>query len=137
MDLKTKAELIARHVAAETTHDMAGTLATLHPDCVFEDLAMGRVWRGHQGARAHYEEWWSGLDTTVENGRTAWAEDGSLIAESGFGCRHIGTFMGIPATGRVFNLRFCVIVAFRDGLMLGERFYYSPDALLKQLDFTP
>ncbi len=133
MDLKTRGELVARHVAAESAHDMAGTLATLHPECVFEDLAMGRVWRGHEGAREHYREWWNGLDTTVESGRRAWADDGSLIAETGFACRHIGPFLGIAATQRMFKLRFVVIVSFRDGLMMGERFYYSLDELLEHL----
>jgi steroid delta-isomerase-like uncharacterized protein len=133
MDLKTRGELVARHVAAESAHDMAGTLATLHPECVFEDLAMGRVWRGHEGAREHYREWWNGLDPTVESGRRAWADDGSLIAETGFECRHIGPFLGIAATQRMFKLRFVVIVSFRDGLMMGERFYYSLDELLEHL----
>ena len=133
MDMKTRGELIGRHVAAESAHDMAGTLATLHPECVFEDLAMGRVWRGHDGARDHYHEWWNGLDTTVESGRRAWMDDGSFIAETGFACRHIGPFLGIAATQRVFKLRFVVIVSFRDGLMMGERFYYSLDELLEQL----
>jgi steroid delta-isomerase-like uncharacterized protein len=133
MDLKTRGELVARHVAAESAHDMAGTLATLHPECVFEDLAMGRVWRGHEGAREHYREWWNGLDTTVKSGRRAWADDGSLIAETGFACRHIGPFLGIAATQRMFKLRFVVIVSFRDGLMMGERFYYSLDELLEHL----
>ena len=133
MDLKTRGELVARHVAAESAHDMAGTLATLHPECVFEDLAMGRVWRGHEGARDHYHEWWNGLDTTVESGRRAWADDGSLIAETGFSCRHIGPFLGVPATQRLFKLRFVVIVSFKAGLMMGERFYYSLDELLEHL----
>ena len=133
MDLELRAELVGRHVAAESAHDMAGTLATLHPDCVFEDLAVGRVWRGHAGAEQHYLEWWSGLDTKVESGRRAWADDGSMMAETGFACRHIGPFLGVPATQRVFKLRFVVIVSFREGLMLGERFYYSLDALLGHL----
>jgi SnoaL-like domain len=129
-----KLDLIARHVAAESAHDMAGTLVTLHPDCVFEDTAMGRVWRGHEGAKAHYLEWWNGLDAEVASeNRSGWLPDGSFIAETGFRCRHIGTFLDIPATGNKFRLSFVVVVSFRDGLMLGERFYYSLDSLLLKL----
>ena len=133
MDLKAQGDLIARHIAAESAHDMPGTLATVHPECIFEDLAMGRVWRGHEGATDHYREWWDGLDTKVEGERAAWTADGSLIAETGFACRHIGPFLGIAPTRRTFKLRFVVVVSFRDGLMLGERFYYSLDVLLKHL----
>ena len=132
-----KLDLIARHVAAESAHDMAGTLATLHPDCVFEDTAMGRVWRGHEGAAA-IREWWNGLDTEVASeNRSGWLPDGSFIAETGFRCRHIGTFLDIPATGHKFRLSFVVVVSFRDGLMLGERFYYSLDRLLQELGVAP
>jgi ketosteroid isomerase-like protein len=133
-----KLDLIARHVAAESAHDLAGTLATLHPDCVFEDTAMGRVWRGHAGAEAHYREWWNGLDAEVASeNRSGWLPDGSFIAETGFRCRHVGTFLDIPATGRSFRLSFVVVVSFRDGLMLGERFYYSLDGLLMKLGAAP
>jgi hypothetical protein len=38
------AALVGRHLAAENGQDLAGTLATLHPDCVFEDFATGQVW---------------------------------------------------------------------------------------------
>lgn len=127
-------DLTQRHVAAENAHDMEATLGTLHPDCVFEDFAMGRVWRGHAGATAHYRDWWSGLDTEVlPRGRRAFLNDGSMIAETGFRCRHIGTFLGVPATGHVFELPFVVVVSYRDGLMHGERFYYSLDRLLAGL----
>lgn len=71
MEMTERTALVTRHLAAENAHDMAGTLATLHPQCVFEDLAMGRVWRGHRGAQDHYREWWNGLDTTVQGGRRA------------------------------------------------------------------
>ena len=33
------AELIGCHLTAENAQDLPGTLATLHPDCRFEDLA--------------------------------------------------------------------------------------------------
>lgn len=37
------AALIGRHLAAENAQDLPGTLATLHPDCRFEDLATGQT----------------------------------------------------------------------------------------------
>ena len=38
------AALIGRHLTAENAQDLPGTLATLHPDCRFEDLATGQTW---------------------------------------------------------------------------------------------
>ena len=48
------ADLVRRHLTAENGQDLPGTLATLHADCRFEDLATGQTWRGHDGAAAHY-----------------------------------------------------------------------------------
>jgi hypothetical protein len=40
------AELARRHLVAENAHDLEATLATLHPDCRFDDLATGQTWHG-------------------------------------------------------------------------------------------
>jgi predicted ester cyclase len=66
-------------------------------------------------------------------GQRAWTDGGSFIAETGFRCRHVGRFLGVPPTGTLFKLSFVVVVAFREGLMMGERFYYSLDQLLTRL----
>lgn len=36
------AAVLQRHLAAENAHNLEGTLATLHQDCLFEDYATGR-----------------------------------------------------------------------------------------------
>ena len=37
-------DVLLRHIKAETAHLMDETLATLTPDCTFEDNALRRVW---------------------------------------------------------------------------------------------
>src|SRR3546814_8895038 len=47
-DLHPNRKMLLRHLAAENAHDMAGTLATVHPDCVFRDFATGQeIGRAH------------------------------------------------------------------------------------------
>lgn len=46
---------------------------------------------------------------------------------------HIGPFLTIPATKRAITQPFVVVVAFKDALMIGERFYYDLASLLHQL----
>ncbi len=128
--------LIRRHVEAENAHRMDDTLATIHPDCVFEDVAMQRTWRGHAGAREYYRMWWDGLRIVVTPGaddRRMWTDDGTFVAETRFTGVHAGPFLGVAPTGRTVSFRFVVFVPFRDGLMAGERFYYDLDGLLRQL----
>jgi steroid delta-isomerase-like uncharacterized protein len=128
--------LMRAHVEAENGHRMADTLATLHEECVFEDVATGQVFHGRAGAETYYRQWWDafGLRFTREaDDRSYWTEDGISIGEGRFHGTHIGRFLGIPATGRPVKFRFTVFVTFRDGLMAGERFYYDLSGLFAQI----
>lgn len=128
--------LIQRHVEAEGAHRMEDTLATLHPECVFEDVPMQRVFRGREGAREYYRMWWDGLSllfSPSNNDLRMWTDNGLYVAESRFTGVHTGTFLGHAPTGRRVDFRFAVFVSFRDGLMAGERFYYDLDGILRQL----
>jgi hypothetical protein len=53
------------HDTAEGRHDMAATLSTLHPECVFIDEPLGLRFEGRDGARRHYEMWWTGFGVKV------------------------------------------------------------------------
>lgn len=137
MDQQTRKErraLIRRHVEAENAHRMEDTVATFHPDCVFEDVALQRIYRGHAGVREYYRMWWEGLRIIIapgEGDRRMWTDDGTYVAEiTGM---HVGPFLGFPPTGRAVSFRFAVFVPFRDGLMAGERSYYDLNGLLQQL----
>jgi predicted ester cyclase len=47
-------ELWKAHSIAEDRRDIAGLLATLTEDCVYEMPATGDLWRGHEGAARFY-----------------------------------------------------------------------------------
>jgi steroid delta-isomerase-like uncharacterized protein len=129
-------ELILRHLAAENAHDLEGTLATLHPQCVFEDHATGQIWHGHEGAAAHYQQWWRAFDVKVTRAKSQsswWVSEHTYIAEATWEGRHIGDFLGIAPTGASIRHPFAVFVAVRDGLMAGEKFYYDLSSLVAQL----
>jgi steroid delta-isomerase-like uncharacterized protein len=122
------------HLQAENRHDMASTLATLSPDCAFEDIPMGRRFDGHEGAREYYELWWSAFAVTVAGtDRSYWLNDSLFVSEAIYCGQHIGPFMGVAATGNVIRLPFVVFVSFTGGLFGGERFYYDMATLLRQI----
>lgn len=124
---------VRTHLAAERQHDMAATLATLHPECVFVDEQLGMRWQSLAGAREHYEMWWSAFGVTPEDGTLHWPSDDLAIGEATFAGHHVGPFAGIEPTGRSLKLPFLVFVTFRDGLLAGERFVYDLNTLLRQL----
>lgn len=49
-------ELWKAHSIAEDRHDIAGLIATLTPDCVYEVFPDGGRWEGHGGATRFYLE---------------------------------------------------------------------------------
>ncbi|HKN64572.1 MAG TPA: nuclear transport factor 2 family protein [Gaiellaceae bacterium] len=49
-------ELYKQHSVAEDVRDLAGLIATLTPDCVYELVQTGHRWEGHKGARRFYTE---------------------------------------------------------------------------------
>jgi ketosteroid isomerase-like protein len=126
------AELARRHLVAENEQDLEATLATLHPECRFDDLATGQTWHGRDGAAAHYRQWWTTFDVEVKRGPgqvSAWTADNVCMAEATWHGRHIGRFLGIEPTGRPIEQPFVVVLGFRDGLMVSERFHYDLGAL--------
>jgi hypothetical protein len=121
------------HLAAEGRHDMEATLATLHPACVFDDGPLGLRFEGREGARRHYDLWWSAFGATLEDGQVHWIDDDFAIGEAALVGRHVGPFAGLPPTQRPMRLPFVVFVRFDDGLLSGERFVYDLNGLFRQL----
>lgn len=131
----TPQSLLIAHLNAENAHDMEATLATLHPECIFEDVAMEQLYHGREGARRYYQLWWDAFDLSClpASVSCSWTTDGACVAEGLFTGRHVGTFLGHEPTGRSLRFQFVVLVSFLDGLMAGERFYYDLRGILRQL----
>jgi steroid delta-isomerase-like uncharacterized protein len=127
---------LIRHLTAENAHDLEGTLATLHPDCLFYDHATQQRWHGHAGAEAHYRQHWASFDTTVERAEgqvSLWKDDDIYVAQAVWRGTHIGPFMDVAPTGKSFEHPFTVFVTFRDGLMHSEEFFYDLASLVEKL----
>ncbi len=55
-ELRRIKRLWVRHSIAEDARDIDGLIATLTRDCVYEIVATGQRWAGHDGARGFYTE---------------------------------------------------------------------------------
>jgi steroid delta-isomerase-like uncharacterized protein len=126
-------EILIRHVKAETEHKMEETLATLTPDCVFDDRALGRVWNGREGARAYYRIWWDAFGVAPHGSVRYEPSPDLLVVETRFKGRHEGPFLGVAPTGREIDVPITIFVSFAGGLMSGERFYWNLGTLLEQI----
>ena len=126
-------QLVQKHMEAENAHRMEETLATLTPDCLFEDMALEQVFRGHAGAREYYQTWWDAFSTTAHPERGYFTDQDFAVAEVHFQGTHTGSFLGIEPTGRQVDIPTAIFVTFRDGLMAGERMYWDVASMLRQL----
>lgn len=112
---------------------MEATLATLSPDCVFEDMPSGERYAGREAVRRYYANWWGAFGNVPEGSRRYVVSPDMFIVETRFVGQHRGSWEGIAPTGRRIDLPIAIFVSFRDGLMSGERFYYDRATLRAQL----
>lgn len=130
---ETNERCLFQHMQAEAAHDLSGTLATIHPEALFEDQPLGLVLKGRAAAARHYQTWWDAFGLQTDGGALHWVNDNLVIGEADFVGTHIGEFLGVAPTGRSIRFPFTVYVRFQDGLLLGERFFYDLNMIMAQL----
>lgn len=130
----SRSALLERHLRAENAREMQAILATLSPDCVFEDLTLGRTYEGRSGAADHYRLWWEAFELTMTLERLHWTEEDAAIAEMRWQGVHTGHWLGMEATGRSIDVPVAVFFSFADDdLVAGERLYYDLTTIRRQL----
>ena len=130
----SRVALLERHMQAENARDLEATLATLAPDCLFEDIALEHTYRGREEAAEYYRLWWEAFEPTVIPDRLYWTRDGQAIAETRWRGRHVGRWLAVEPTGRQIDVPVAIFVTFGEGdLLAGERFYYDLATIRRQL----
>ena len=59
--------------------------------------------------------------------------DDAVIVEAMLYGTHLGSFRGLPATGRTFEMRFCAMFLFEEDRLVCERVYFDAGTILRQL----
>lgn len=76
------------------------------------------------------------FDARAETRNRTYTEDHAVL-EADFVGRHIGTFAGVPATGRQVRVPLCVVYDLEDGQITRGRVYLEVPVLLRQLGASP
>jgi steroid delta-isomerase-like uncharacterized protein len=125
--------LFERHRDAEAARDYDGILDTFVENCFLETVALGLRSEGRSAVRDSYEKSYFTAfpDLEPEDEGKAFGDDvmatwGTLRGTSG------GEWLGVPPSGRSFEVRFANITPFRDGLMAGETIYFDLASLCEQ-----
>ena len=124
------AELLADYYAAWCTGDPDQIVRFFAADAVFEDLAFGARFEGHDGVRTFARITYEGApdfkitpDLVVVEGNHAaasWIMNGT----------HTGDMPGFPATGRRFEIRASSMIRLRETRIVRMTDYWNPNALI-------
>lgn len=133
--LRERREAVVReHMESENRHEFDVTLATFeHPR--YEIVPTGDVYDGNEAVSAYFDE----TRTAFPDQRNTLVEmhhaDESIVVEFDLEGTHLGSFRGLPPTGRPFICRTLAIFAFEPGSdrIACERVYFDSATILRQL----
>jgi predicted ester cyclase len=120
------------HSAAETAHDLDGVIATFHHPR-YEIVPTGEVFDGEEAVRHYHGANFAGVpDFRVEPIAAYHGADG-VAEEAWVSGTHLGTYNGLPPTGRFLRIRVCGIFVFEEDRLVCERVYYDLLTVLRTL----
>ncbi len=122
-----------REVMTKYLDSQHSDLSMMAQDVVFTNMATGEEHRGVEGVRRMLDHvYHEAFDAKAETRNRIYAEDRAVL-EGEFVGTHIGTFAGIPATGRKVRVPLCVVYDLADGKISRGRVYMQVPVLLRQL----
>src|SRR5918999_2190864 len=129
---RARQAVLDAHSAAESVHDLDGVIATFHHPR-YEIVPTGEVFEGEEAVRAYHSANFAGVPHfKVEPIASYHGED--AVAEEGWvSGTHLGTYNGLPPTGRSLRLRVCGIFVFEEDRLVCERVYYDLLPVLRGL----
>jgi predicted ester cyclase len=108
-ELRRIKRLWVRHSIAEDRRDIDGLVATLSPGCVYELVATGQRWDGHDGARAFYSELFAAFpDNAFALTEIVVGPQGVFEAARLTGT-NLGPWAGAPPSGLAVNLEVLIL----------------------------
>jgi steroid delta-isomerase-like uncharacterized protein len=126
--------LVEQHIRLENEHDLEGVLGTFGERARYDDEPWDQHYTGRNGVRAFYEQLMSALpDLEIEVQRRHVTDD-AIVVEVVIRGTHLGSWRGLPATGRRIEFPLCGVYTFdSEDRLAGERIYYDRGTVLRQL----
>ncbi len=132
-ELRARREaIVVEHMESENRHEFDLTLDTFdHPR--YELIATGEVHDGEREVAAYFEETRAAFPDQRNELIAMHHTDDAVIVEALLRGTHLGSFRGLPATGRDFEMQFCALFLFDADRLFCERVYFDVATILRQL----
>lgn len=125
-------KLVIEHMASENRHEFDVTMDTFdHPR--YELIATGDVFDGEIEVDRYFEETRTAFPDQRNELIALHHSDDAVIVEAMLYGTHRGSFRGLPATGRKFEMQFCAMFLFEEDRLMCERVYFDAGTILRQL----
>jgi steroid delta-isomerase-like uncharacterized protein len=125
-------ELVREHMESENRHEFDVTLGTFdHPR--YELIATGDTFDGPEDVMRYFTETRTAFPDQRNRPLEFHHADDSVIVEFELQGTHLGSFRGLPPTGRTFTCRMVALFLFEDERLVCERVYFDSATILRQL----
>lgn len=129
--------ILGQYAAAWSARDVQQVLSFFTDDCVYEDIALGRVNRGKEELKAFLSETFAAFpDFTIEP-KTPFMGGNWVGLEWVMSGTHKGDIPGLPATGKSFSIRGVSIVEMAGDKIKNSRDYWDMATFLRQIGVMP
>ena len=131
--LRRKREAIVReHMESENRHEFDVTMGTFHHPR-YEIIATGDVHDGEGEVARYFQETRAAFPDQRNELIALHHSDDAVIAEFNLKGTHLGSYRGLPPTGRAFTCRMVALFLFEEDRLVGERVYFDSATIQRQL----
>ena len=132
--LQARLMLVREHVHGENSHDLDAVMRTFGAEADYDDEAWEEHYAGRDGVRGYYADLMRSLpDLYIDVQREHVTAD-HVILEVIIRGTHLGTWRGLPPTGRTVAVPLCGVFSFdANDRLASERIYYDRATALRQL----
>jgi steroid delta-isomerase-like uncharacterized protein len=119
------------------THDIPGIVNFYDDDIVWRNVAMEETYSGKKEVAEFLSKLMTALPDLVFKVSYKIASGDNVSEQWTVSGTHLGTFWGIPPTGRYVEIRAMSMVELRDGKFLRDEFYFDTGMILRQMGLMP
>jgi steroid delta-isomerase-like uncharacterized protein len=126
--------LVEEHIRHENNHDLEAVLATFGDAPHYDDEAWQEHHCGLAGVRSFYEQLMGALPNLQIEVQRRHITDDAILVEVVIRGTHLGSWRGLPPTGRHVEFPLCGVYTFDShDRLAGEKIYYDRATVLHQV----
>jgi len=124
-------------IAAWSSYDVEKLLSLYTDDCVYEDVAMGKVNHGKEELRDFYSGTFAAFPDFKVESKSFFVSGDWVGSEWVMSGTHKGDLPGMPATGKSFSVRGASVLELKGGKIKRSSDYWSLADFLRQIGMMP